>query len=151
LNNTSLFSTRSANASLWCLFWTVSLGNTVILYVYKFKSLFNIRWTHHLDIPCCAAAFLIGSLRLLCSATLTTSMFSGERTNEGRWLFLATLKRYYQMVIKFMDCFEWRQTSHLKTDMKPPLCDHNTSCFNKEQHCFYTSFYTQSYFVSHLV
>jgi hypothetical protein len=28
-----------------------------------------------------------------------------------------------------------------KMGMKPPLCDHNTSCFNKEQHCFYALLY----------
>jgi hypothetical protein len=39
----------------------------------------------------------------------------------------------------------------LKTGKKPLLCDHSTSCFNKEQHCFYALFYRQSSFVIHLV
>jgi hypothetical protein len=38
---------------------------------YKFKSLFNIRCTDRLDIPSCAAAFLVDLLGLLCSATQT--------------------------------------------------------------------------------
>jgi hypothetical protein len=42
-----------------------------------------------------------------------------------------------KLIIKFMNCLQWRLTSHLKMGMKPPLCDHNTSCFGKEQHCFY--------------
>jgi hypothetical protein len=61
------------------LFRAVSLGNTVISYGYKFKSLFNIRCTDRLDIPSCAAAFLVELLGLLCRATLTASMLSGER------------------------------------------------------------------------
>jgi hypothetical protein len=32
----------------------------------------------------CAAAFLLDLLGLLCSATLTASIFSGERNDEGR-------------------------------------------------------------------
>jgi hypothetical protein len=71
------------------LFRTVSLGNTLILYGYKFKSLFNINYTDHLDIPSCAAAFLVDLLELLCSATLTASMFSGEHTDEGQQRFLS--------------------------------------------------------------
>jgi hypothetical protein len=35
------------------------LGNTVIVYGYKFKKLFNILCTARLDIPSCAAAFLV--------------------------------------------------------------------------------------------
>jgi hypothetical protein len=50
----------------------------------KLKSLFNIRCTYRLDIPSCAAAFLVGLLGLLCSATPTASMLTGERTDEGR-------------------------------------------------------------------
>jgi hypothetical protein len=42
-----------------------------------------------LDIPSCAAAFLVDLLGLLCSATLTASMFSGERTDEGQWHFFS--------------------------------------------------------------
>jgi hypothetical protein len=66
-----------------------SLGNTVILYEYRFKSLFSIRCTDCLDIPSCAAAFLVDLLGLLCSATVTVSMFSGGRTHEGRQHFLS--------------------------------------------------------------
>jgi hypothetical protein len=55
------------------------------------------------------------------------------------------------VVIKFMNSFEWRYPSCLKMGTKPPLCDHSTSCFSKEQHCFYVLFYRQSSFVSHLV
>jgi hypothetical protein len=143
----SLFWTNSANAILWCLFWSVSLGNSVILYGYEFKSLLSIRCTDRLDIPSCAAAFLVDLLGLLCSVTLTASVFSGERTEEGRRRFYSNT----EWVIKFINCFEWRRPSHLKTGTKPPLCDNNTSCFSKEQHCFYALFYRQSSFVSHLV
>jgi hypothetical protein len=66
------------------LFLTVSLGNNVIFYGCKFKSLFNIRCTHRLDIPSCAAAFPVDLLGLLSSATLIASVFSGELTDEGR-------------------------------------------------------------------
>jgi hypothetical protein len=38
--------------------------------------------------------------------------------------------------------FERRGPSRLKMSMKPPLCDHDTSCFSKEQHCFYALFYS---------
>jgi hypothetical protein len=56
-----------------------------------------------------------------------------------------------KLVIKFMKCFEWRCPLHLKMGMKPHLCYHSTSCFSKEQHCFYALFYRQSSFVSQLV
>jgi hypothetical protein len=59
LNKTSLFWAHSANAILWCFFRTVSLGNTVILYGYKFKPLFNIHCANRLDIRSCAAAFFV--------------------------------------------------------------------------------------------
>jgi hypothetical protein len=65
------------------------LGNTAILYGYKFKSLFNIRCTDRLDIPSCAAAVLVDLLGLLCSATLTASMFSRKGTDEGQRHFLS--------------------------------------------------------------
>jgi hypothetical protein len=63
------------------LFLTVSLGNTLILHGYKFKPLFNIRCTDRLDIPSSAAAFFVDLLGLLCSVTLTASMFTGESTD----------------------------------------------------------------------
>jgi hypothetical protein len=50
---------------------------------------FNIRCTARLDIPSCAAASPVEVLERLCSATLTASMFSGERTDEGRRRFLS--------------------------------------------------------------
>jgi hypothetical protein len=59
------------------------------LYGYKFKSLFNICFTDHLDIPSYTAAFLVDLLGLLCSATLTASVFSGECTDEGWQRFLS--------------------------------------------------------------
>jgi hypothetical protein len=43
---------------------------------------------------------------------------------------------------KFMNCFEWRCPLHLKMGTKPPLYDHNTSCFSKEKRCFYMLFYS---------
>jgi hypothetical protein len=89
LNDTSLFWAHSANIILWRLFLAVNLGNTVILYRYKFKSLSNISWTDRLDIPSCAAPFLLDLLGLLCSATLTISVFSGEWTDEGQRCFLS--------------------------------------------------------------
>jgi hypothetical protein len=63
-----------------------------LLYGHKFKSLLNIQCTDRLDIPSCAAAFLVELLELLRSATQTASMFSGERTNEGRRRFLSNTK-----------------------------------------------------------
>jgi hypothetical protein len=56
-----------------------------------------------------------------------------------------------KLLIKCINCFEWRRPSCLKMGKKPPLCGHNNSCFGKEQHCFYELSYTQSSFVSHLV
>jgi hypothetical protein len=50
---------------------------------------FSIRCTDPLDIPSCAAAFLVDLLGLLCSAILTAAMFSGERTDEDRRRFLS--------------------------------------------------------------
>jgi hypothetical protein len=58
------------------------------MYEYKFKSLFSIHCTDCLDIPSCAAAFLVDFLELLYSATLTASMFSGECTGAGQRRFL---------------------------------------------------------------
>jgi hypothetical protein len=55
------------------------------------------------------------------------------------------------LVINFTNCFEWRRPSSLKMGVKPPLCDHNISCFSNKQHCFYALFYRQLFFVSHLV
>jgi hypothetical protein len=55
-----------------------------------------------------------------------------------------------KLVIKFTNCFEWTCPSRSKMD-RNSLCDHNTSCFSKEQHCFYALFYRQSSFLSHLV
>jgi hypothetical protein len=72
----------------------ISLGNTVILYGHKFKSLFSFRRNDRLDIPSYAAAFLVDSLELLRSATVTASIFSGERKDEGRRRFLF-LNHYY--------------------------------------------------------
>jgi hypothetical protein len=60
------------------------LGNTVILYGYKFKSLFSIRCTDRLKIPNCAAAFPVDLLGRICSTTLTALVFSRESTSEGR-------------------------------------------------------------------
>jgi hypothetical protein len=48
------------------------------------KPLFDIRCTDRLDIPSCAAAFLLDLLELFSSAILTASVFSGERTDEGQ-------------------------------------------------------------------
>jgi hypothetical protein len=70
-------------------FELLSLGNTVILYGYKFKALFNICCTDRLDIPSCAAAFPVDLLGPLCNATLTASMFSREHTDEGWRRFLS--------------------------------------------------------------
>jgi hypothetical protein len=64
----------------------------VILYGYKFKLLFNICYTDSLDIPSCAAAFLIYLRGLLCSTTLTASMFSRECIDEGQRCFLTNTK-----------------------------------------------------------
>jgi hypothetical protein len=63
--------------------------NTVILYGYKFKSLFNICCTNAPDIPSCAAAFLVDLLGFLCSSTLMVSVFSGGRADEGQQHFLS--------------------------------------------------------------
>jgi hypothetical protein len=89
LNDTSLFWSHSANVILWCLFLTLNVDNTVILYGYKFKSFLNIFCTDYLDIPSCAAAFVVDLLGLLCSAALTASVFSRERRDEGRRRFLS--------------------------------------------------------------
>jgi hypothetical protein len=95
LNDTSLFWAYSANAILWCLFWTVSLGNTFIWYGYKFKSLFNIHCTDHLDIPSCAAAFLVELLGLLCSATLTVSVSPENAQTKADKISSPTLNHHY--------------------------------------------------------
>jgi hypothetical protein len=49
-----------------------------------------------------------------------------------------------KLVIKFMTCFKWRRQSLLRMGTKSPLCEYNTSCFSKEQHCFYALFYSLS-------
>jgi hypothetical protein len=132
LNSTSLFWAHSANTILWGLFWTVSLGNTVILYGYKFKSHFNISCTNHLDIPSCAAAFLVDLLGFLYTVTLAASAtFSLQH-----WTIIIKL------VLKFMNCFEWRCLSCLKMGTQLPLCAHNTSCFNRKQHWVHVLFYS---------
>jgi hypothetical protein len=80
---------------------------------------------------------------LICSATLTLwqcqcSQCSPEN-HRGRPATFP-LKHWtiiIKLIIKFMNCFEWRRPSRLKMGMTPPLCDHSTSCFSKEQHYFY--------------
>jgi hypothetical protein len=62
------------------------------MYGYKFKSLFNIGCTDLLDIASCAAAFVLDLLGLVCSATLTATVFCGERTDEGRRHFLSNIE-----------------------------------------------------------
>jgi hypothetical protein len=84
------FWAHSANAILWCLYLTLNLGNTVILYGYTFKSLLNICCTDRLDITSCAAAFLVDLLGLLCSAILTASVFARECTDKGWRCFLSS-------------------------------------------------------------
>jgi hypothetical protein len=49
-----------------------------------------------------------------------------------------------KLVIKFMNCFEWRRPLRLKIGAKPPLCSHDNSYFNTEQRCFYALFYRRS-------
>jgi hypothetical protein len=68
---------------------------------------------------------------------------------KHRWTIPHYSEPIQQMPV-FDICFEQRRQLHLKMGTKPPLCDHNTSCFSKEQHCF-CAFYRQSSFVSHLV
>jgi hypothetical protein len=80
---------HSADAILWLLFWAVSLSNIVLLYGYKLKSLFSIHCTDCLDNLISAATFCVDLLGLLCSAILTGSVFSGERTDEGQRRFLS--------------------------------------------------------------
>jgi hypothetical protein len=131
------------------LFWTLSLGNTVILNGCKFQSFFNICCTDHLDIPSCHPCWFTG-------ASLQRHSDSASVLWRMHWLRPTTFSLQHwtiniKLVIKFTNCFEWRRPSCLKMAWNPPLCDHNTSCFSKEQRCFYSLLYRQSSFVSHLV
>jgi hypothetical protein len=59
-----------------------------------------------LDIPSCAAAFLVDLLGLLCSTTLTASVFSEERTDEGQQRFLSNTEPSLLTGYKVMNWFE---------------------------------------------
>jgi hypothetical protein len=152
LNDTSLFWAHSPNVILWCLFWSLSLGNTVLLCGYKFKSLFNIRCTDRLGVPRCAATFLVDLLGLLCSDTLTASMLSGERTGERRRGFLSSIE---PSLLKWLSSL-WivsNEGAHLVSKLaQKHLCVTTTLVVSlKSNTCFYALFYKQSFFVSHRV
>jgi hypothetical protein len=68
----------------------------------------NIHWIDHLDIPCCAATSPVDLLGLLCSATLTASMFSGEHQDEIRRHLLSNTEPSLYIALKEASHCVWK-------------------------------------------